>query len=303
MTHRLQHILVGTDFTDASLVAIKTALHLARRHGARVTVLHVGSGYVHEGGWPLFMEISWQQARAEMAQALKMRLERFVAQVDTHDVTVELHVDVGWAPMQLVDRAEEWRCDLTVVSAGNTGPVEAFFLGSTAEELVRIARGDVLIVRDGVKDVFGHIVVGTDFSPNSDAAVEFARTLALGGESVLDLVHVYKDPGEASIFTVASDDDRHRYREHLREQKQAAFDGFLHKHHVERLEHHLLTGRASRALCAHAAEAHADLIVVGSHGQGRLRDMFLGSTAEKTVRHASSSVAVVRMPVQREPSD
>lgn len=294
MKSRFEHILVGTDFSEASFAALETTLHLARRHDARITVLHVGSGYVHEGGWPIFMEISWQQAHAEMTQALHHRLERFVHQLDLDSLDVELRVDVGWPPMQLADRAEEWRCDLIVVAAGSAGPLEAFFLGSTAEELVRIARTDVLIVRGGVRETFLRVVIGTDFSPNSDAAVEFAKLLSVGVPAALDVVHVYKDPGEASIFTVASDEDRHRYREHVRHENVAALDVFLEKHHAERLEHHLLTGRASKSLCQHAIDANADLVVVGSHGQGRIRDMFLGSTADRTVRRAPCSVAVVR---------
>jgi nucleotide-binding universal stress UspA family protein len=47
------------------------------------------------------------------------------------------------------------------------------------------------------------------------------------------------------------------------------------------------------------AEAwHADLIVLGSHGEKGLRKFLLGSTAEFVARHAHCSVLIVRNPTE-----
>jgi nucleotide-binding universal stress UspA family protein len=46
-----------------------------------------------------------------------------------------------------------------------------------------------------------------------------------------------------------------------------------------------------------AAAWHADLIIVGSHGQSGLRRFLLGSVAEFVARHATCSVEIVRSPV------
>lgn len=43
-----------------------------------------------------------------------------------------------------------------------------------------------------------------------------------------------------------------------------------------------------------AQEHHAPAIVVGAHGQGRLSELFLGSTARAVVKHAHCPVVVVR---------
>lgn len=45
-----------------------------------------------------------------------------------------------------------------------------------------------------------------------------------------------------------------------------------------------------------AAEWHADLIVLGSHGEKGLRKFLLGSVAEFVARHACCSVLIVRTP-------
>jgi nucleotide-binding universal stress UspA family protein len=48
-----------------------------------------------------------------------------------------------------------------------------------------------------------------------------------------------------------------------------------------------------------AAEWHADLIVMGSHGKKGLRKFLLGSVAEFVARHAPCSVLIVRTPMNR----
>ncbi len=45
-----------------------------------------------------------------------------------------------------------------------------------------------------------------------------------------------------------------------------------------------------------AAEWHADLIILGSHGRKGLQRFLLGSVAEYVARHADCSVEIVRVP-------
>lgn len=46
----------------------------------------------------------------------------------------------------------------------------------------------------------------------------------------------------------------------------------------------------------HAAQWHADLIVLGSHGRKGFDRFLLGSVSEAVARHASCSVEIVRVP-------
>jgi universal stress protein A len=54
------------------------------------------------------------------------------------------------------------------------------------------------------------------------------------------------------------------------------------------------TGEVRSTVLDFAADWGADLIVVGSHGRTGLERLLLGSVAESVVRHATSSVLVVR---------
>lgn len=56
-------------------------------------------------------------------------------------------------------------------------------------------------------------------------------------------------------------------------------------------------GDATRTILDTATEWHADLIVVGSHGQRGIQNLLSGSVAESVARQAKCSVEIVRMPV------
>jgi len=56
----------------------------------------------------------------------------------------------------------------------------------------------------------------------------------------------------------------------------------------------VLTGDAKTTILDEAADWHADLIVVGSHGRKGIGRFLLGSVSEAVARHAACSVEIVR---------
>jgi nucleotide-binding universal stress UspA family protein len=61
-------------------------------------------------------------------------------------------------------------------------------------------------------------------------------------------------------------------------------------------------GDPRSVLLEEARNAHADLLVVGSHGRAGLERLVMGSVAAHVVVHAPCSVLVVRRPGARSPS-
>lgn len=58
----------------------------------------------------------------------------------------------------------------------------------------------------------------------------------------------------------------------------------------------VVAGDARSKILENAAEWHADLIVLGSHGRKGLERFLLGSVSEAVARHAPCSVQIVRIP-------
>jgi nucleotide-binding universal stress UspA family protein len=55
-------------------------------------------------------------------------------------------------------------------------------------------------------------------------------------------------------------------------------------------------GNPVEEIIKHAEERNCDLIVMGTHGQGTLADVMLGSTARRVIRRSKMPVLVIRLP-------
>jgi nucleotide-binding universal stress UspA family protein len=143
------------------------------------------------------------------------------------------------------------------------------------------------------------IVVGIDFSPESDSAVQHAMNIArhVGAEVVLvhvgaildhslntsETVHPSIKEWETFVHQELAVDRRRleEMRERLRGQG------------VE-ISHLVRDGFADTALTETASDIGANLLVVGTHGRSGLRRFFLGSISERVVRLSHTNVMVAR---------
>lgn len=140
------------------------------------------------------------------------------------------------------------------------------------------------------------ILVATDFSDASDAAIDTAIALASRVGATITLVHAYELPfygfpeaGMIAQAEVAADLDTSLHQV-MRDEIASREDSGVAMTHVVRM------GPAVEAINMIADEIAADLIVVGTHGRTGLVHAILGSTAEHVVRSAVRPVLIVRKP-------
>jgi nucleotide-binding universal stress UspA family protein len=138
------------------------------------------------------------------------------------------------------------------------------------------------------------IVVGVDFSAESERAVDHAIEVARGVGGGLTLVHVGTVP--EPIGAGWGDD---AWREAIEARfgdalaRLAAVRDRLSGRGVE-VSHVVVDGFPDTGLADTARDLVADLIVVGTLGRTGFRRLLVGSVAEKTVRLADASVLVTR---------
>jgi nucleotide-binding universal stress UspA family protein len=140
------------------------------------------------------------------------------------------------------------------------------------------------------------ILVPTDFSDCSDAAVTYGRELALTFGASLHLLHVVQDPytqpWSAEAFAVPLADMLLDWQAQATKRMEDSVPA------VERPNTTIQTriGSPFYEIVRYAAEQNVDLIVVGTHGRGALGHMLLGSVAERVVRKSPCPVLTVRHP-------
>jgi nucleotide-binding universal stress UspA family protein len=126
------------------------------------------------------------------------------------------------------------------------------------------------------------ILVTTDLSDYSLAAVEYAASFGLLYSSTLHLLHVV-DSKEG--HRLHSDAEAHRMLEEFVAANVSPDVRFIP---VVRM------GHPAEEVCRFAEEEGVDLVIVATHGRTGLRHILLGSVAEKIVRLSSAPVLTVK---------
>jgi len=138
-----------------------------------------------------------------------------------------------------------------------------------------------------------HILVATDFSAPSRAALEYAVDLAKAFRAHVTLLHAYEIPAYSYpdvAVPVPPDMDRAITKAATRSLHDAC-EPFA-KSGVE-IEVLVTRGKPWIEIERVADEKQADMIVLGTHARGPLGRVFLGSVAEKVVRVSRRAVLVV----------
>lgn len=139
----INHILVGTDFSEPAAVALELARIQARALGAKLTLLHAYSPALDVldpiGIDPLRMEIG-----KEVHEALAKLKDRATGAVDD----VDLDVVPGESPVEVICQyARDHEVDLIVLGAHGRSGLREFLIGSTAERVARHAHCSVMLAR------------------------------------------------------------------------------------------------------------------------------------------------------------
>jgi len=121
-----------------------------------------------------------------------------------------------------------------------------------------------------------HILVPLDGSPLAEAALPAAAATAAAFQARVTLFHVLEEwaPERIHGHRHLTDGDRaQRYLEEVA--RRPALAGREVEIHVHRPR----TDNVADSIMAHADELSADLVILAAHGQGGVRDLFLGPIA------------------------
>lgn len=134
-----ERILVATDGSDPSVLAIEHALEIAAQYGAHVHALFVVEQRGSVGHWDVVVEA--REAEAERA------LDMVGDMAEEAGVATEKHLRRGIPHEEIIAAAEAYEADLIVMGThGRTGFNRIASAGSTTERVVRLTRIPVLVV-------------------------------------------------------------------------------------------------------------------------------------------------------------
>jgi nucleotide-binding universal stress UspA family protein len=140
------------------------------------------------------------------------------------------------------------------------------------------------------------ILVPTDFSDGSQAALDRATALAKAFNARIIVLHVI----ETFTYTMTESLQVVNVYALVKTAVEPVLDQMLQDLRDERVtaSRVLVQGTADQEIVAQAKESGADLIVMGTHGRRGVSHAFMGSVAERVVRTAPCPVLTVRTPAK-----
>jgi universal stress protein E len=269
---RFDNLLLATDGSDVSTGAVRVALHMAKRCGSHLTVMHMARTLPD---YAMFNPEGVRQTEEE-ARGVLREVEQ---QAGTECVNCVPVMRYGDEPVhEIAKQAEESQSDVVIMGRRGVHWLERLVLGEAAARVVGHVHCSVLVVptESGIWDK--GILLAVDGSRFADAAAVGAAVLA-------------KRCGlPVTVLSVCAGDDLKC------DQVQAMADrvrDLLRKEGVP-ADSVVKEGNPAQAIIATAGENDCDLIVVGSHGRTGLDRLLMGSVSQQVVTHAKCPVLVIK---------
>jgi nucleotide-binding universal stress UspA family protein len=292
-------ILVATDFSPSSRTAVRLATALARRRGASLCLVHaIDPPPVIPPEMPAATSGAWER---EILRAAELAIVRDAAEIREAGMRVETQVLLGSPSTVILAAARDQKADLVVVGTHGRKGAAHLFLGSVAESVVRSASCPVLVTRDQAPDVERwegrdalRLVVATDGSAASQAALSWVGQFAPSQTCDLSLVRVYWPPEEALRYGLSDpwggperDPELLRLLERDLQRDARALIGQV----PGRLRFRAASRGAAEAVAEDAAVLGVDAMVIGVSKHRSARWAALSSGA--VLRHATLPVFCV----------
>lgn len=308
-------ILVPLDGSSFSEHALPIAGEIALRSRAMLRLVHVhalSSSPIYVEGRPVIDEnlrslhqeherLYLEQIRARLAP----RMPGLVIEVEAYERPIESLVNESVGAFLARRIAAHHDVDLIVMTTHGRSGLTRFWLGSVADELVRMSHIPILLLRptdeatdDAHPPSLRKILVPLDGSSLAEQILE--PTLAFGGlmQAEYTLLSVVKP---ANITSFSSSPPMDRLDIETNREMETHATNYLSRV-AERLQSAerqigtrvLFAQNPANAILAEAQNHAIDLIALATHGRSGWARLTLGSVADKVLRGAMVPVLMVR---------
>jgi len=297
MRIEIRNVMCTTDLSDSSRLTIPYGVALAKELGAKLYICHVADipsadTYGSAIPDPIIQE-------EEILKYVNTQLNELM---ENQTVEWEPLVAIGRASDEICRMVEEKSIDIAIsATKGRTG-LKRIVLGSVTGRLMRTIPCPLLIVRSKKKEQiasvvqeikFNRILVGVDFSSDSELAFQYGLSLAKEFESELHLIHVIVPADYKAFIKIKSENELHKA---LPDQVMNELKDMLNEEDDIwcRPIFSVLDGQTYDEINKYAFAHDIDLIVLGVRGHGVAETLFVGSTTDRVARQAPCPVLSVR---------
>lgn len=281
MTLQIKKIMVPTDFSDTSKMALAHASYLARLVNAELLLVHVMAFD------PFYFEIPEPviviQDHAKLDKFIDDKLIALAQGVEEEYGIKPRHLtSKGKAANEIMEIAQKEKTDLIVMGTHGAKGFEELFIGSNAHKLTELAPCPVLTVQThAMKPGFTNIVLPVDRSLHSREKVGLATTLANAYGAKIHILGLLSDTDEENGY-----DKLQIVLDQVQHAVESTSIGYT-RHTVKG------THLAAEAL-KYGTNVNADLIIIMTDHESALTGLFMGPLAKQIVNHSRIPVLSIK---------
>lgn len=278
-------ILAATDFSTRSNRALRQAGLLAQPGNSHVHVVHVVDDDQPE-----------ELVRIETREAERTLREQIDSMPELRGIEARPMVVTGDPFDGILQAGVAIKADLIVMGTHRKQLLRDIFVGTTIERVIRKGTVPVLMVNNEAQRKYENVVAPVDMSEASANALRVARSTGLISDERATLLHAFLALARGKMFVANA--DQASINSYLASERQLAMDelaAFLVANDLKegrwslRVEEGAPTEIISRAV----SEMRPDLLVMGTHGQSKLRKMLIGSVTEEALRSLNVDILAV----------
>ena len=278
--NKIANILVPLDFSESSLNALETAIAIAKQQKAKITLLNVvdssfmfgfkGVYYISEKTIDSIIDVS-----ERMLNPIMQKLN------EEHGLCSTMEVKVGLVPQCIARAASKNDVDLIIMGTHGTSGVRKYFLGSIAQNVIKISSCPVLTIPSNQKWLnFNKILFPIRPIRGAIEKYDFLQKLIAPTSASIDILIL------ASTFD---------------EKEKELLKGLVKKLKTKvardkiKISGSLKVGKKMSGSVLKASKSiEADMIVVTSNISSDFKQFFIGPFEQRIVNHATIPVLSVK---------
>lgn len=276
-------ILVPTDFSPKSLLALDQAVVLASKAKSEIMLLYVihsdnkTFGFISE----LFTPEENESIRQRVEKQIWEKLDKLIESKKYSGLVIKAMISKGKAYDKINEVAESLNAQQIVIGSNSSDMDQKIgFLGSNTSRLVRSAKVPVVIVSTAISKEIKTIILPLDLSKQTQQKVAKAIQFARIHNAKIKVVSALttKDPAVISKLTFQMNN----------------VDKFVSEHYgnctAEFVYGESKTDTNAGMIMKYAQENNGDLIMIMTQQETKLMNLFIGTTAIDIVFNSSIPV-------------
>ena len=319
-------IMCAIDFSDSTDLVLSYGKALATEFNSNLCLCHIVPGSFMVAGH-MSPYADYTRIEAEQSKHAQNRLAELG---EKFDLECEIMVGSGYPAEEIAQLTLDNDVEMVIAATYGGSGIKRFIIGSVTDRLVKILSCPLLVLQPsegnltalsdrGIK--LDKILVGYDFSEDSQLAFDYALGLAQEFQTQLHLAHVVRpvDKSGLNISDPARSWERGYAPWDMTDYMELKKDVKIWEHQKKKslfakLEGQLvnmvpdecrnwctpvtvlLEGTPYQELISYAQQKEIDMIVLGIHGHNLWEKFMVGSTTDRLIRRAPCPVLVVRSP-------